>query len=125
MRRTRPVRRWLGVAATALTAVAILMGSALPASAAYWRYSSQGSDYARYDLDTDTLEVCDMERDGHRVYVEYYRSNGSYGYFYDGNGSKPGCTGRYVNLRYNGKFRVCEEVWGPDWCPAWKYPWAW
>lgn len=99
------------------------IGSTLPAAAeTYYRY--QGADYARYvDLDgSDTLYVCDKERDGRPVYVQYRLIASSiYKYLYDANGSASGCSRRGgENALPVMAFRVCEEIaWWPDACSEW------
>lgn len=109
----------------ALAVVVLALGGAViaapaPASANETACSYQGDDYACTD-EHGYLWTCDVERDGHSVYAEY-RTGSEHDYYYDGNGSTAPCY--FFNPE--GKvleFRVCEEVWGPDWCGDWRQPW--
>ena len=100
----------MGVAAT------ITVAQALPANAAVPRVY-QGRDYASWSNSDGWLEVCDMERDGHGVYGEFYTDGRNHKTVYDMNGSRGGCGNAYHGPQY--MFRVCEAAPGPDWCSGW------
>jgi hypothetical protein len=113
-------RLGLLVAVAVLTMAGAVVASPSPASANATVCSYQGDDYACTD-EAGYLWVCDVERDGHSVYAEY-RTNSEHGYAYDQNGSTDPCT-FYNPAGKVQEFRVCEEVWGPDWCGDWRDPW--
>src|SRR4051794_14301839 len=79
----------------------------VPVAVAAQVYSKQGADYASYDPATDYIEACDMESDGHGVYMEYWTYGGNHRYEWDGNGSQGGCGNDWIDdIR---RFRVCED----------------
>jgi hypothetical protein len=105
-------RLGITVAAALLVVVGVFMASTGPASAAP-PISTQGDDYA-FINSSGNLVVCDVEADGHGVYAEWRTASGT-GLAWDHNGSKSPCY-EYGPVR---EFRVCEDVWGPDWCGDW------
>lgn len=128
--RLKPGWRWFIFSAA--TIVAVVMGLILLSSTAQANggttYAYQGADYAKYTHTTNThkLTVCDKERDGHGVYVEYH-SIVTWGtkVMYDSNGSKAPCESigtPDINILPIDYFRVCEEIdWWFDKCSSWKY----
>lgn len=80
----------------------------------------QGSDDAAYHPYSNRQFVCDHERDGHSVYAEYWTSSGGHGKVTDANGSASHCGGVGADVW---KFRVCEDVVGPNWCSDVVYTW--
>jgi hypothetical protein len=104
------VRSRLGGVVLAAAAVgAIVIAAASPAQAFIAR-AYEGSDYASYSTSDGWLEVCDMERDGHGVYGEFWQG-GVLRKVGDPNGSAGGCgNGHIAGVD---RFRVCES--GGDW----------
>lgn len=80
----------------------------------------QGSDDAAYHPYSRRQFACDHEADGHTVYAEYWTPSGGHGKVSDGNGSASGCGGVGADVW---KFRVCEDVVGPNWCSDLIYTW--
>ncbi len=106
----------VGIAAVGLSTLAIAPASARDVDV------SQGDDYAYLDQlgSKDRVGVCDIERDGHGVYVKVWLDNG-YDEFSDGNGSATGCSTRDYGAYSVDSIEVCESVTGPDWCSDRKY----
>lgn len=104
------------------TALAVTLGLGLtlaaPASAVT-RYVYEGDDYALHRDNDGFLGVCDMERDGNAVYGVFEIPGSQSQTVRDGNGSAAGCGNNY-NYSVT-RFKVCEELVGPDWCSGWRY----
>ena len=106
--------RIVGAAALALGLGTLTATSA--SASTWWTY--QGDDYAQYTDSNGFIGVCDMEQDGHTVFGEFYRTNGTKITVTDRNGSSGGCGNDYVTGVYT--FRVCEAFTGYDYCSRWQ-----
>jgi hypothetical protein len=119
-------------AALAVASAALLLGAA-PASAdpGAARFPDrltiqQGNDYAVIWKDESrNAEVCDKEGDGRAVYLWVeWEDGGAEMYWYDDNGSKPGCGS--ANVSDHGspssatEMAVCEVWIGADACTYWE-----
>lgn len=103
----------------ALTAVAVALLSfavfATPAGA-HQTEVSQGRDFAITATDHESGTVCDMERDGHAVYADWYNADGVR-IATASDGGDPGCD--EVNFPSTSKAEsvwVCEDLGGDVAC---------
>ncbi|MGP3928306.1 hypothetical protein [Streptomyces sp. 8N616] len=80
---------------------------------------NEGFDYATITFHTwtETIEVCDLERDGNGVYAVVRHRTGE-DHLGDSNGSQAGCSSRDFEGVTN--FAVCEDDWGSDTCVWWR-----
>jgi hypothetical protein len=104
------VRSRLGGAVLAAMAVGVLVITSATPAQAFIARAFEGSDYASYSTTDGWLEVCDMERDGHGVYGEFWQS-GVKRRVGDANGSAGGCGNGHIGGV--DRFLVCES--GDDW----------
>ncbi|KUO09809.1 hypothetical protein AQJ58_22410 [Streptomyces sp. DSM 15324] len=93
-----------------------------PASAETLIKVTQGDDYAYLYQNSwyDIVYVCDVEADGHGVYVKVWKESG-YDEFGDANGSASPCSSRSYSIGDVTSIQVCESVTGPDWCSDRRY----
>lgn len=103
----------LAVAATFGTALALLPAAAAQAHDTCVAY---GANVACVRDNHHTIDWCDRETDGRRVYAQYRVEFFTVTTGYDPNGSNPGCGHRRDSWSIY-DFRVCEQGSG---CSAWK-----
>jgi len=102
----------------AMTAAVALLALAVFATpvGAHQTEVSQGRDFAVTATDHESGTVCDMERDGHAVYADWYDASGNR-IATASDGGDPGCD--EVNFPSTSKaerVQVCEVWWGGAKC---------
>lgn len=98
-----------------LVASAIVVATAVPASAHY-TYVYQGSDLMSINSSHTFSSVCDREDDNHLVYGQLIGTDGRIDTIwdvYDG-------ICRTSPVVSPTDFRLCEELYGPDACTGWR-----
>jgi hypothetical protein len=114
------MRRFLLVPVSATFLVFSLIATATPASAQTTMTHGSDNGTVFSGPSSDYAEVCDIEVDGHGVYVEY-QSFGlpGTGKLWDANGSSSGCTTKSIG--HATRARLCENTVS---CTSWYYePW--
>jgi hypothetical protein len=101
-------------AAASLGAVFALVP--LPSAYAHDTCAAYGANVACVRNNHHTIDWCDRELDGKRVYAQYRVEFFTITTAYDPNGSNPGCGHRNDEWSIY-EFRVCEQGSG---CSAWK-----
>jgi len=93
------------VLVSAFSVLSLWSGTTAPAYASHGYWYPHGEDYAASNSSQTHIWVCDNERDGNGVRVEYYlaRTSGAGGYYGsrgDPNGTERGCGNRWAPSGY-------------------------
>lgn len=108
------MRKFFQLAVTSVAAALLVFAVIAAPAGAHQTEVSQGNDFAITASDHESGTVCDMERDGHAVYADWYNAFGTR-IATASDGGDPGCD--EVNFPGNSKAKrvtVCEVWLGDD-----------